>query len=356
MPELREVFEMVKQQIEPDVDSFKEQERRMRRTSRNRKLGVYGLVAALAAAMAFVVVGAGGPSDRTAPAGQPSNEASVAPSSLFGFVALDITSGDLTPTGIRATDSAVDVSPDGSSMVYADDPDVLGSYVHVANVDGSGVRGFEDTRSAGEAIAPRWSPDGTMVVYQGLPGIEVNGGMDIGNVYVLDVETGDVTQITDLDTRTAGIWYMAPSFTADGTEVLFTMPDRSMRADGTDRGTHWDVWSVPVAGGDPTLVLEDAMGADVSPDGEWIAYSAFGGDEAWFRGLYVARADGTDVRKLVSGSIAMPRWSPDGSRIAYEDGEAIYALDIATGESVRLSDRVSWTEWIDDATLMIDLG
>jgi hypothetical protein len=37
--ELREVFEMVTKQAEPDVDAWRDQERRQRRKSRNRKLG-----------------------------------------------------------------------------------------------------------------------------------------------------------------------------------------------------------------------------------------------------------------------------------------------------------------------------
>lgn len=56
MPELKEVFDMVSQKLEPDLDSWNQQERRQRRSARNRKLGAFALVATLAIAAAVIVV------------------------------------------------------------------------------------------------------------------------------------------------------------------------------------------------------------------------------------------------------------------------------------------------------------
>ena len=55
MADLREVFEMVKQQTEPDKDSWAEQERRIRQSQRKRKYGAIALVAALVVVIAVVV-------------------------------------------------------------------------------------------------------------------------------------------------------------------------------------------------------------------------------------------------------------------------------------------------------------
>jgi hypothetical protein len=45
MSELREVFEMVTKQTEPDVDAWKDQERRQGKAHRNKKIGAIAVVA-----------------------------------------------------------------------------------------------------------------------------------------------------------------------------------------------------------------------------------------------------------------------------------------------------------------------
>ena len=47
MPELKEVFEMVTKQTEPDLDAWQEQEQRQRRAARNRKVSALAPVAAV---------------------------------------------------------------------------------------------------------------------------------------------------------------------------------------------------------------------------------------------------------------------------------------------------------------------
>ena len=56
MAELREVFEMTTKQMEPDQDSWNEQERRQRRTARNRKVGAFAVAAAIGVAAVVVVL------------------------------------------------------------------------------------------------------------------------------------------------------------------------------------------------------------------------------------------------------------------------------------------------------------
>ena len=60
MPELKEVFEMVTNQTEPDLDSWKQQDERQRRTVRNRKLGVFALAAAIAVVAVVMMLRADG--------------------------------------------------------------------------------------------------------------------------------------------------------------------------------------------------------------------------------------------------------------------------------------------------------
>ena len=60
--------------------------------------------------------------------------------------------------------------------------------------------------------------------------------------------------------------------------------------------------------------------ASFSPDGTRIAFISTASGEAQ---IYVASADGTNVKRLTTGSVnAQPMWSPDGSRILFSSNRA----------------------------------
>jgi Tol biopolymer transport system component len=79
---------------------------------------------------------------------------------------------------------------------------------------------------------------------------------------------------------------------------------------------------------------------DFSRDGGWIVYVAFPSMTLWR-----ARADGTERQRLTDPplEVALPRWSPDGARVAFQaraPGEAwrIYAVPSTGGPPVPLAD------------------
>jgi hypothetical protein len=79
MPDLREVFEMTTKQMgEPDVDSWREQEKRQRNASRNKKIGALAVVAAIAVVAIAWIVGTSGGQDTTTPANHPPANQSAA--------------------------------------------------------------------------------------------------------------------------------------------------------------------------------------------------------------------------------------------------------------------------------------
>ena len=88
-----------------------------------------------------------------------------------------------------------------------------------------------------------------------------------------------------------------------------------MSPDGT-RIAYPGLWSVPVAGGEPTLVRRAATFGDHSPDGTQLAFV----EDGWFGDLLVAPAAGGEAQMLATGETVVPRWSLDGTRIAYNDG------------------------------------
>ena len=65
-----------------------------------------------------------------------------------------------------------------------------------------------------------------------------------------------------------------------------------------------------------------------SPDGRLLAFAARGA-------IYVARTNGTSVRK-VAGGAAAPSWSPEGERLVFNDNEHVYVMDRRNGRVKRI--------------------
>jgi hypothetical protein len=93
-----------------------------------------------------------------------------------------------------------------------------------------------------------------------------------------------------------------------------------------------------------TIVDDGARNYHVqpSPDGTQIAFDS---DRDGERGVYIAKRDGTNVRRISgTGYAAMPTWSPDGRRLAYiraEDSNAkvwnLWLQSVADGLATRLT-------------------
>ena len=288
----------------------------------------------------------------TTTASEPSaTPATVAPEVPTGAFYLDLRTGTQTPLPSTSVEDDSEVafddgyyyvaSPDGS-RIYFEAPETNASVV--ARSDGSEGRRLDPT-GAIDYYAGGWSPDGTKIVYQRRD----SSGDDFGNLVVEDMASGRTTRITDLEQPSDdvdGWWYLAPTFSPDGRNVIFQWPRAS------SSGIKWALWSVPVTGGEPTLLVRNAAQATTS-DGPTYAFvrptpTFFGGSS-----LVIAAPDG--FRTLVdatSDDIFEPKMSPDGSKIAYQDGGSIYVVDVSTGEATAVAvGRMA--AWVDDGTLIV---
>jgi dipeptidyl aminopeptidase/acylaminoacyl peptidase len=136
--------------------------------------------------------------------------------------------------------------------------------------------------------------------------------------------------------------------------VIFHLP-----RDSTET-TKWDVWSVPVTGGDPTLLLRNAafpmLNPGLGPEGQAIQFVLPQTNDIVGQSLMTGRPfPRSDIRlTLVEAtfSIWWPAISPDGGRIAYEDGGSIYVFDLFTREPSEVAEG-STAEWLDNDTLIV---
>lgn len=115
--------------------------------------------------------------------------------------------------------------------------------------------------------------------------------------------------------------------------------------------------------------LEYATDPQIAPDGEHIAYVRRSNDIMTDRtrsNIWLLRADGSDHRPLLSGTAnySSPRWSPDGTRLAYlsneERGSQLYVRWMDTGQTALLTNiqnsasNISWS--LDGQTIAFTMN
>ncbi len=106
-----------------------------------------------------------------------------------------------------------------------------------------------------------------------------------------------------------------PRFSPDGSMLLFTRT----------AGARSDLCKIPVLGGEPMRLAEDAADGDWSPDGKHIVFMRWGREQGHTTSIVlVADADGGNAHEIIRLSrdrlLAHPRWSPDGHTLAISGG------------------------------------
>jgi Tol biopolymer transport system component len=253
---------------------------------------------------------------------------------------LSTTGGSARPLGDVEVHNA-SFSADAQAIVYAKGRDVF-----LARGDGSGSRRL--LTAPGEVTLPRLSPDGRRLRYtvneapwttrlweasaEGteahplLPAWDAGSGCwtSDGRYYVFEARRNGEAGLWALREKGRWPWSGLP---AEGPSKLTTGPMRySVPTISPDGHTLFALGQPPSTGGElvryekasglfvPFLSGLSARDLEFSRDGRWIAYVRHPDGTLWR-----SRPDGTDSRQLTFSPVTalMPRWSPDGQKIAY---------------------------------------
>lgn len=204
-----------------------------------------------------------------------------------------------------------------AKIVFASKRD-KGSGIYIMNDDGGNVTLLTDKPVFNHPHYPRWSPDGTQIVFR-MP-VNLSGN----NEYHLFLMNASGTNVRPLIEQQFGI-NDQPSFSSDGKRILFTVDTFKKR------GTN----ILDLESGEMTHLPDIiANSSDWSPDGTQIVFASISFAVAGGAGsdIWMIDAKGGNLRKLlpapvVEGRIidrSSPRWSPDGKQIVYAETEYIF--------------------------------
>lgn len=141
-------------------------------------------------------------------------------------------------------------SPDGTQLTYmriqwTPQAGTTGTAVFVIDADGTNERRLTDWETmAGD---PDWSTDGQWIVYSTYPLGEFNFVPAVSNLYRMHPDGTGTEQLTfNPDTTQRAT---QPRYTPDGESIVFTAVGPAGR----------EIWVMPAAGGEPTVVAEGGI-------------------------------------------------------------------------------------------------
>jgi dipeptidyl aminopeptidase/acylaminoacyl peptidase len=301
----------------------------------------------------------------------------------------------LTELGKVRPIEGVALSPDGRHLVWAVSTDGQPALM-LADADGKNAHGIGLASKPGACSEsdPAWAPDSRHLAFLSNCSSTLAGvGGKQPDIYVLD------TQGSDKPVRVShlGGYVHALSWSPDGKTLAFLYVEGATRRAsalaaakpmtgevGVEGIEVQRVATLPAAGGSLQLVTPaDSYVYEFSwaPDSQRIAYVAApapGDNNWWIAQLYVQAiqpgASRTTVvdPNTVSGSlhglqIALPRWSPDGSHIAFigglmsdqgSTGGDIYSVSAQGGAPVDMTSGIkvtpAWFTWESPESLLVN--
>lgn len=216
-------------------------------------------------------------------------------------------------------------SPDGRRIAFASNRHGAWS-IYMMDVDGKNLVQLTNVIGVkSQDLRPSWSPDGNAIAYCSMTGRgKPSAGTGNWEIWIVDVTTGSKRVIGE---------GMFPAWSPDKSASRLAFQKARERGDRM-----YSIWTVDLdPSGEPRRWTEVAWAADRalvtptwSPDGKKLAYAAVEqkpGGAADASEIWTVNADGTDRRRIISGSGVA------------NSGMALSPTFSATGELFFISDR-----------------
>jgi TolB protein len=225
-------------------------------------------------------------------------------------------------TSAAAYDYQPDWSPDGRWVVYSSYRD---DAVELWLLDLNDGTHTPLTKNGAVNTEPRFSPDGKHIVFTSTL---YNKRFHIFRADISDGKLANVQRVTGEHESGLPRYYYSkfdheinPVWTRDGHDIIFV----SNRNHIYGTGGFWRTSATPASASNPDAGAREIhyeetnwkARPDVSPDGSRLVYSSYLG-RAWHN-LWLLPAGGGDAFPIAYGDWDMtyPRWSPDGTRVAF---------------------------------------
>jgi dipeptidyl aminopeptidase/acylaminoacyl peptidase len=301
----------------------------------------------------------------------------------------------LAQLGKAQSIQAVAISPDGKQLAWVIQRDGKPA-IEVADADGRHAHRVSAAAKPGSCAESgiAWAPDSRRLAFVSNCNVDLTSTKVMQNaIYLADTRgNGAPARLAELQGYVRSL-----QWTADGKSLGFLYVPGATRHASAVAAAKPAAGEIGVSGVEVQRVasLDVASGAlheltpaglyayefDWSPDGSRIAYTAAlppGDNNWWIAKLYVqpAQADAsasvlvdsasTDSGSLHGLQIALPRWSPDASRIAFisglmsdqgATGGDIYAVAAGGGAPVNLTPGIrvtpSWLRWTGPRSMLV---
>jgi len=240
-------------------------------------------------------------------------------------------------TDVHGTLKHSDWSANGQHAVFIDEAT---EKMCVAHLDGSPSESIAACDTYG-CDYPAWSPDGTKIAFSRYENKDGITGPSAVGIYTVDLATGNVTTVVRLERP---LLADVPRWSPDGTQIVFGVD----RMDDGAYETGAAIAIVPAAGGQPRYLTgfeQFAYYPDWNRVTDEIVFSTEAikykkapepGDDTW--NLYAIKLDGTGRRQIThvpaGKRLWNPTWTPDGTRITagFEDTRQGAFVDPVSGE------------------------